>query len=102
MLIRLFIDIPGHPYFPFSGEKNEGLSWGKSAVEMGLARMSAMGMFKPQEGTEEKKGQSFSNFNATIVPKVVTEKNETKTKKAFGFWGPVSPLSSLFRGPRPV
>ena len=70
----------------FLGEKNEGLSWGKSAVEMGLARMSAMGMFKPQEGSEEKKGQSFANFNATILPKPVTEKNETKsTKKAFGF-----------------
>lgn len=53
---------------------------------MGLARMSAMGMFKPQEGSEEKKGQSFANFNATILPKPVTEKNETKsTKKAFGF-----------------
>ena len=52
---------------------------------MGLARMSAMGMFKPQEGTEEKKGQSFSNFNATM-PKPVTEKNETKSsKKPFGF-----------------
>ena len=53
---------------------------------MGLARMSAMGMFKPQEGTEEKKGQSFSNFNAKIHPKTVSDKNETKsTKKAFGF-----------------
>lgn len=71
-------------YYPL-GDKNEGLSWGKSAVEMGLARMSAMGMFKPQEGTEEKKGQSFSNFNATM-PKPVTEKNETKSaKKQFGF-----------------
>jgi hypothetical protein len=26
-----------------TGEKNEGLSWGRSAVEMGLARMSALG-----------------------------------------------------------
>jgi len=26
-----------------SGDGNEGLSWGRSAVEMGLARMSAMG-----------------------------------------------------------
>ena len=28
-----------------TGTGNEGLSWGKSAVEMGLARMSAMGAF---------------------------------------------------------
>eukprot|EP00596_Hydrurales_sp_CCMP1899_P002637 CAMPEP_0119033352 /NCGR_PEP_ID=MMETSP1177-20130426/400_1 /TAXON_ID=2985 /ORGANISM="Ochromonas sp, Strain CCMP1899" /LENGTH=258 /DNA_ID=CAMNT_0006990035 /DNA_START=228 /DNA_END=1004 /DNA_ORIENTATION=+ len=70
-----------------AGETNEGLSWGKSAVEMGLARMSALGMFKPAEGTEEPKGQSFSNFNATM-PKVgaVDDKNSTKVaKKSFGF-----------------
>lgn len=27
-----------------TGEGNEGLHWGKSAVEMGLARMTAMGI----------------------------------------------------------
>ena len=68
------------------GEKNEGLSWGRSAVEMGLARMSAMGVFKPQEGTEEKKSQSFSSFNASMPIKPTSDKNETKsTKKPFGF-----------------
>jgi hypothetical protein len=44
-------------------------------------------MFQPAEGSEEKKGQSFSNFNATM-PKVaaVDEKNSTKSaKKSFGF-----------------
>ena len=67
------------------GATNEGLSWGKSAVEMGLARMSALGMFKPQEGVDEKKGQSFSSFNASMPTKPVSEKNETKVKKPFGF-----------------
>ena len=68
------------------GAKNEGLSWGRSAVEMGLARMSAMGVFKPQEGTEEKKSQSFSSFNASMPIKPTSDKNETKSnKKPFGF-----------------
>jgi hypothetical protein len=53
---------------------------------MGLARMSAMGVFKPQEGTEEKKSQSFSSFNASMPIKPTSDKNETKsTKKPFGF-----------------
>lgn len=43
-------------------------------------------MFKPAEGSEEKKGQSFSNFNATMPKVVADEKNSTKSsKKSFGF-----------------
>lgn len=88
-LVISFIMFP-HLNFVFTnckiGAKNEGLSWGRSAVEMGLARMSAMGVFKPQEGTEEKKSQSFSSFNASMPIKPTSDKNETKSnKKPFGF-----------------
>jgi len=64
-----------------TGTGNEGLSWGKSAVEMGLARMSALGMGKQQQ----QKGNPttpFVNFNATMP--AVPEKNSTKSK-SFGF-----------------
>jgi len=40
------------------GETNEGLSWGKTAVEMGLARMSALGMDK----SKKQKSQQTSQF----------------------------------------
>lgn len=32
-----------------SGTSNEGLSWGRTAVEMGLARQSALGMDRKQK-----------------------------------------------------
>jgi hypothetical protein len=83
ILYRSFVDV-----FLLStllGATNEGLSWGKSAVEMGLARMSALGMFKPQEGVDDKKPESFSKFNASMPTKPMSEKNETKVKKPFGF-----------------
>jgi hypothetical protein len=86
--VKLHFSITFSSYYNYHGvgEKNEGLSWGRSAVEMGLARMSAMGVFKPQEGTEEKKSQSFSSFNASMPIKPTSDKNETKsTKKPFGF-----------------
>eukprot|EP01036_Dinobryon_divergens_P023464 gene23464-31813_t len=47
-----------------TGESNEGLSWGRSAVEMGLARMSAMGMDK--KAKESSKQTPFVNFNASL------------------------------------
>lgn len=53
---------------------------------MGLARMSAMGVFKPSEGSDEKREQSFSKFNASMPIKPTSDKNETKSaKKPFGF-----------------
>lgn len=64
------------------GEHNEGLSWGTSAVEMGLARMSALGMDKKQTS-----GQSastpFVTFNSTAVPSA--DSANTKKPKKFGF-----------------
>lgn len=57
------------------GPKNEGTHWGLSAVEMGLNRLSALGMDKkPSES--DKPGDPFLN----TAP---TKKNETK--KTFGF-----------------
>jgi hypothetical protein len=43
------------------GTGNEGLSWGKSAVEMGLARMSALGLDK-QSTKDEAKSKSGDPF----------------------------------------
>lgn len=57
------------------GEKNEGLHWGKSAVEMGLARMSALGLDKPSKDAQ--KPQDPFSRNATAV--------EKKKAKVFGF-----------------
>ena len=59
-----------------TGTKNEGLGWGKTAVEMGLARMSAMGM-----GIKSKTDDSsaFVTF-ASALPK-----STNSSKKSFGF-----------------
>eukprot|EP01035_Chromulina_nebulosa_P020119 gene20119-26125_t len=64
-----------------TGVKNEGLSWGVTAVEMGLARMSALGIGKPQTKSDTSAFVTFGN--STVVP----SKNETtsKPKKPFGF-----------------
>eukprot|EP01038_Epipyxis_sp_PR26KG_P007830 gene7830-10636_t len=62
------------------GEKNEGLSWGTSAVEMGLARMSALGFDKMAKKASA--AAAFVNFNSTGVD---TAKNATNTPKKFGF-----------------
>jgi len=48
-----------------TGDTNEGLSWGLSAVEMGLNRMQAMGMDKKPTNTSP--GKAFVTFNGTIV-----------------------------------
>ena len=52
------------------GTHNEGLHWGLSAVEMGLNRMSALGMDKP--ATTDKPGDMFLNS------KLADKKNQTK------------------------
>ena len=47
-----------------SGAGNEGLSWGTSAVEMGLNRMSALGQLKGQQ-QQGNKTPGLVQFNAT-------------------------------------
>ena len=59
------------------------MSWGKSAVEMALARMSATGVFKGNQG-ENTALSGMVNFNATLPAKPTSTKNETE-KKPFGF-----------------
>lgn len=51
-----------------TGEKNEGLSWGKSAVEMGLNRMSALGMGKVAADKENSAKSDFVSFKKTSLP----------------------------------
>ena len=59
-----------------TGEKNEGLGWGKTAVEMGLARMSAMGMGIKAKADD---GSAFVTF-ASTPPKAANS-----SRKSFGF-----------------
>lgn len=71
-----------------TGDKNEGEHWGKSAVEMGLARMSAMGAFKqPGTGTDTSPLAGMVTFNSTMpVKPAEKEKAEGgKASKKFGF-----------------
>jgi hypothetical protein len=57
---------------------------GRTAVEMGLARMSAMGMGKTT--TEKDPTVPFVTFNNGTLPGTGgAPKNETKTGKKFGF-----------------
>lgn len=66
-----------------TGAKNEGLGWGKSAVEMGLARMSALGLGSAQKQLkEESSATQFVNFNSTVSG---TKTASNSTKKSFGF-----------------
>ena len=46
-----------------TGTGNLGLSWGKAAVEMGLARMSALGMGQIQKNGAEVSTSAFVAFN---------------------------------------
>ena len=59
-----------------TGEKNEGLGWGKTAVEMGLARMSAMGMGIKAKADD---ASGFVTFSST-PPKATNS-----SRKSFGF-----------------
>ena len=61
-----------------SGEGNEGLSWGTSAVEMGLARMSALGMMNG--GKDKAASNPFVSFNSSDIPQ---KGNATKPNKFF-------------------
>jgi len=68
-----------------TGEKNEGLSWGTTAIEMGLARMSALGIGKAVMKDAEKQ-TPFVNFNATAPVQPKKEGDGSKSsKKPFGF-----------------
>lgn len=64
-----------------TGSHNEGLSWGMSAVEMGLARMSALGLDAQQ--TKTASSIAFVNFQAHSGNKTVAKPNSQR--KVFGF-----------------
>lgn len=64
-----------------SGAKNEGLSWGLTAVEMGLARMSALGVGRPKEPSKD---AAFVTFGAQTTNESSTA-TEKKPAKPFGF-----------------
>mmetsp|Transcript_18188 Transcript_18188/g.18238 ORF Transcript_18188/g.18238 Transcript_18188/m.18238 type:complete len:285 (-) Transcript_18188:116-970(-) len=70
-----------------TGNDNLGLGWGKAAVEMGLARMSALGMGKMgSKATEPDTAfQKFNTSSSTVLPPLPNgdkeEKKEEKKKK---------------------
>ncbi len=78
-----------------TGAKNEGLSWGSTAVEMGLARMSALGLGsanaqKASQGIDSVNASKFVAFNSTSVPNPpkadeTSDKSSEKAPKKFGF-----------------
>lgn len=63
-----------------SGPKNEGQGWGKSAVEMGLARMSALGVGQVKPKGDES-SSAFVTFNSTVKPTT----SATNSSRKFGF-----------------
>ena len=65
-----------------------GLSWGTSAVEMGLNRMSALGVGKPlTKSVAESSATSFVTFkNGTLPVKEGGDSgSDKKVSKKFGF-----------------
>lgn len=65
-----------------TGTKNEGLSWGKTAVEMALARMQALGIGKPTEKTPG--ASAFVTFEEKNATSTATPAEKPKPKP-FGF-----------------
>ena len=68
-----------------------GLSWGASAVEMGLNRMSALGMGKALTKSQaDVAGQAFVAFKNGTLPSVPKQDDslvpgQKKSGKKFGF-----------------
>jgi 6,7-dimethyl-8-ribityllumazine synthase len=65
-----------------TGTKNEGLSWGNTAVEMALARMSALGIGRTPEKSAS---ASFVAFNSTGNVSAPAEPEKKSKSKQFGF-----------------
>ena len=63
-----------------TGEGNEGVHWGKSAVEMGLMRMSALGFLGGAKGADVNPAAGFP----TIFPKKSASEEE-KAPSKIGF-----------------
>ncbi len=63
-----------------TGDTNEGAHWGKSAVEMGLARMSALGFFGGAEGAKGSKPNPAAAFPVSY-PKKDAKDAEAKPEK---------------------
>jgi len=72
-----------------TGKDNEGLSWGKSAVEMGLTRMSALGIAGRSLKSDDQTKPYWNLDNKNSVTKNGTEKTEDedegKKRRKIGF-----------------
>ena len=68
-----------------TGKSNEGLGWGSAAVEMGLARMSALGMDKKGQGQQQGGATPFVTFNSSSLPQVRDGKNSSQPLRKIGF-----------------
>jgi len=67
-----------------TGNDNLGLGWGKAAVEMGLARISALGLGKLQGQQSAETSKSFVTFDTSAQPQSPTTPKE-KVPKKIGF-----------------
>jgi hypothetical protein len=67
-----------------TGAANEGLAWGRAAVEMGLHRMAALGMDKKSSQQGADSTAPFVAFRGPL-PGVVDGKNATKVGRKIGF-----------------
>jgi hypothetical protein len=67
-----------------SGDTNEGLAWGRAAVEMGLHRMAALGMDKKSSQQGADSTAPFVAFRGPL-PGVTDWKNATKVGRKIGF-----------------
>lgn len=66
-----------------SGATNEGRSWGKTAVEMGLARISALGLNQEKDGNQA----AYVTFRPNLDKGKLNESGTkpTSSPKKFGF-----------------
>ncbi len=66
-----------------TGTGNEGLGWGKAALEIRLARMSAMGLDRPS-ASDSKAGKDLFN-RAAYLGAAPAEQEKKSPAKPFGF-----------------
>lgn len=65
------------------GDKNEGLSWGKTAVEMALARMSALGIGRSLTNKKDD-ANAFVTFSGALN-ETTKESSDKPKPKRIGF-----------------
>ena len=68
-----------------TGASNEGISWGRGAVEMGLHRMAALGMDNKKASSSAESLTPFVTFRGPLPAGADGGKNATSPAKKIGF-----------------